>query len=138
MRYLLDTCTLSDFVKGDKNTMQKIKESSPLELAVSSITVMEIEYGLLLIPGKKAATIKIIIDDLFQAINIIPFCTKTAEHAAQIRAELHKQGKPIGYYDILIGATAIYHDLVMVTANIEEFKRIKPLTVQNWRECHYA
>jgi len=58
MNYLLDTCVISDFVKGEKNTLFKLKNTSPSELAVSSITVMEIQYGLLLptLPRDNAVT----------------------------------------------------------------------------------
>lgn len=134
MKYLLDTCVLSDFVKGDSNTFKKITSYKPSELAISVITIMEIEYGILLVPGKKSTVIRAIISDLTEAINIVPFCSESAIKAASIRADLHKQGNPIGYYDILIGATALYHGLTMVTANIKEFERISQLKVQNWRE----
>lgn len=134
MRYLLDTCVLSDFVKGDVNTIKHIINHSPSELAISAVTLMEIEYGILLVPGKKANSIKEIITDLISPMKIINFCHDTAIKAALIRADLHKQGKPIGYYDLLIGATAAYHNLIMVTANVEEFKRIKQLGVHNWRD----
>ena len=46
MRYLLDTCVVSDFVKGDANTSQKLKSGSPEDIAVSAITSMELKYGL--------------------------------------------------------------------------------------------
>ncbi len=134
MKYLLDTCVLSDFVKGNVNTIKHITSFSPSELAISVITLMEIEYGVLLVPGKKSVAIKEIIADLTQSISIIHFCNDVALEAASIRANLHKQGQPIGYYDILIGATAVYHKLTMVTANVGEFKRIPQLEVQNWRE----
>lgn len=134
MKYLLDTCVLSDFVKGNRNTIKHITKHSPSEFAISAITVMEIEYGLLLIPGKKSTAIKEVITDLTQSINIISFCSDVALEAASIRSKLHKQGQPIGYYDILIGATAVHCDLIMVTANVEEFKRINQLEIQDWRE----
>ena len=50
MKYLLDTCVVSDFVKGEKNTLDKLKKVSPNEIAISSITVMEIQYGITLNP----------------------------------------------------------------------------------------
>jgi tRNA(fMet)-specific endonuclease VapC len=46
MRYLLDTCVVSDFVKGEANTSQKLKSVSPEDIAVSAITSMELKYGL--------------------------------------------------------------------------------------------
>ena len=134
MKYLLDTCVLSDFVKGNLNTISKITNSRPLDLAISSLTIKEIEYGILLIPGKKASNIKEILEILIAGINIIPFDKEIALQTTSIRANLHKLGTHIGYYDILIGATAKHHDLIMVTANIAEFERIDNLKIQNWRE----
>ena len=133
MRYLLDTCVLSDFVKGDINTIRKIKNCSPSELAISVLTIMEIEYGTLLIPGRRSFSIKKIITDLIKAIKIIPLSNDIAIEAASIRANLHKQGQPIGYYDILIGATASFYNLTMVTSNVKGFNRIEMLKVTNWR-----
>ena len=50
MNYLLDTCVISDFVKGEKNTLDRLKNIPPNEIAISSITVMEIQYGIALNP----------------------------------------------------------------------------------------
>jgi tRNA(fMet)-specific endonuclease VapC len=74
MKYLLDTCILSDFAKGDAYTINNFQENSPEALAISVITVMEIEYGLQLISGKKSMHIKEIMTDLFKVINLIPLC----------------------------------------------------------------
>ena len=134
MRYLLDTCVLSDFVKGDIKTIENIKGCSPAELNISALTVMEIEYGLLLVPGKKSFAIKEVITNLTEAIKVIPFSKDIAMEAALIRSELQKKGQPIGSYDLLIGATALHNGLTMITANVGEFKRINKLAVQNWRD----
>ena len=134
MKYLLDTCVLSDFVKGDENTVKKIKETSPSAVAISVITIMEVEYGVQLIPGKKSDSIKKVMNDLFQVVTVIPLCKEIATISASIRANLHKLGKPIGYYDILIGATAGHYNLIMVTSNTAEFNRIEKLKIQNWRD----
>lgn len=134
MRYLLDTCVLSDFVKGDINTIRQIKNCSPSELAISVLTIMEIEYGTLLIPDRRSFSIKKIITDFTNAIKIIPLNNEIALEAASIRANLHKQGKSIGYYDILIGATAAFHNLTMITSNVKEFNKIEMLKIANWRE----
>ena len=134
MKYLLDTCVLSDFVKGDVATMKRVKNSIPNELAISSITVMEIEYGILRIPGKKAENIRKIAHEFIEVINVLPFNQEISVEAAVIRAELSRRGSLIGAYDVLIAATARYHDLIMVTANTKEFIKIDGLKVENWRE----
>ena len=133
MKYLIDTCVLSDFVKGNLNTIRKITEIDPIDLAISAITIMEIQYGILLVPGQKSTSIKNIIDELVKTINVIVLDKEVALQASSIRAKLHNAGTPIGSYDVLIAATAKHHNLIMVTANTKEFERISDLRVQNWR-----
>ena len=130
--YLLDTCVISDFIKGEEGTLSQIKSHSPAELAISSITIMEIDYGLLLNPNK-AKKIRPIIDELLKPITIVNFGDLEAESAAEIRVFLKKNGSPIGAYDVLIGATALASNLILVTANTKEFERIPDLQVINWR-----
>lgn len=132
MSYLLDTCTLSDYLKGDANTMQRLKQEKPYDIFVSSITIFEIEYGLKLKPSltkKIAPQLKAI----YQEIKTIDFSVAEANTAAQIRSKLKQAGNPIGYYDLLIAATALTNNLTVVTSNIQEFSRIESLSIENWR-----
>ena len=46
MDYLLDTCVVGDFVKGDNNTLIRLRAKSPLQIKISSITAYELQYGL--------------------------------------------------------------------------------------------
>lgn len=48
MRYLLDTCVISDFIKGEAGTKVRLKQTPPIDITVSAITVMELHYGLAL------------------------------------------------------------------------------------------
>src|SRR3989344_8224183 len=120
MKYLLDTCAVSDFVKGDKNTLEKIKHISPGEIAISTITIMEIQYGLALNAhfSKKA---KSIISDFISVVNKLDFTQGDAEHAAVVRALLRQHGNPIGAYDVLLAGTALNHELIFVSSNTKEF-----------------
>jgi tRNA(fMet)-specific endonuclease VapC len=129
---LLDTCTISDFVKGDTNTLVQIKNHPPGDIAVSAITLMEVEYGLLLNPGK-AKNLRPILDEFFASISIIAFGHQEAICASKIRADLKQSGTPIGAYDLLIAATAITHNLKLITATPKEFERIQGLFWENWR-----
>jgi tRNA(fMet)-specific endonuclease VapC len=133
MRYLLDTCVISDFIKGEPNTLARMKRTPSSDLGVSSITVMELDYGLALNP-KFAQKAKPLITSFLAAVTTIPFGDREAEQAAQIRAILKSQGQPIGAYDVLIAATAVQHHLLMVTANQREFDRVIGLQTENWRE----
>jgi len=133
MHYLLDTCVISDFIKGEAGTILRLKQTPPVEVAISAITVMELRYGLALNP-QQAQKIEPVIASILSAANILSLRAAEAEQAAQIRAVLKSQGKPIGAYDVLIAATALQHGLVMVTANQREFERVPNLQLENWRQ----
>ena len=94
---------------------------------------MEIEYGLALNPDR-AKKIRPVWDSLLQAVTIIAFCSECATKAASLRAGLKAIGLPIGPFDILIAGTALAHNLILVTSNTKEFKRIAELTVEDWRD----
>lgn len=133
MRYLLDTCVISDFIKGEPGTQVYIRQASPADIAVSAITVMELCYGLQLNP-QRAEKIEPVITSFLGSVIILPFDVPASEQAAQIRAVLKVQGQPIGAYDVLIAATALIHSLIMVTANQREFDRVPGLQTENWRQ----
>ena len=133
MQYLLDTCVISDFIKGEPGTQSRIQQIAPVNIAVSSITVMELNYGLVLNP-QRAKKIKPMILNFLSSVTILPFTTAEAEKAAEIRAILKSKGQPIGAYDVLIAATALEHHLIMITANQKEFNRVVGLQTENWRQ----
>lgn len=132
MTYLLDTCTLSDYLKGEPNTIKKFHQTKPHDICISSITVFEIDYGLQLKPSfrKKLAPQ---LQAIYQKVKIIDFSLIEAKAAANIRSDLKQAGTPIGYYDLLIAATAKVHNLIVVTSNTKEFSRVKDLQLENWR-----
>lgn len=132
MQYLLDTCVISDFVKGEPGTQIRLKQISPTNVFVSVITIMELRYGLLNNP-QRAQKIESTIAALLNSVNILSLGPAEAEQVAQIRSILKTQGRPIGAYDVLIAATALQHNLLMVTANQREFDRVPGLQTENWR-----
>ena len=132
MRYLLDTCVISDFIKGEAGTKTRLKQALPVDIAVSAITVMELRYGLAL-NSQRAQKVEPAISSFLSSVTILAFSTLEAEQAAQIRAVLKSQGQPIGAYDVLIAATALQHKLLMITANQKEFDRVPNLQTENWR-----
>lgn len=134
MRYLLDTCVISDFIKGEPGTTVRLKQTPPIDIAISTVTVMELRYGLALNP-QRSQKVEPAIASILSSVTILPFDTEEAEQAAQIRAVLKSQGRPIGAYDVLLAATALQHNLIMVTANQREFERIPSLQIENWRQA---
>lgn len=132
MKYLLDTCTVSDFVKGQPNVLARVKATSPQLIAISAVTRMEIEFGLQLNPDR-ARKLAPVMEAFLSSIASLPFEDADAKAAGAIRAALQKQGQPIGAYDILIAGCALARGLVVVTSNLGEFQRIGGLQVENWR-----
>lgn len=133
--FLLDTCTVSDFIKGNSGTIDKIKSCAPSSLYVSVITQMEILYGLNRNP-EKAKKIKNVMDFFLEAISILSWGSNDAIVAATCRHYLTRLGMPIGPYDLLIAAHALQNNLILVTANDSEFRRVPNLIVENWRTVH--
>lgn len=132
MKYLLDTCTVSDFVKGQSGVMARIKATPPASIAVSALTRMEINYGLAL-NAERARKLGPMLDAFFSVIATLPFDEMDAQAAAAIRAALKTQGEPIGAYDVLIAGTGVARGLIVVTSNVSEFNRVSGLQVENWR-----
>jgi tRNA(fMet)-specific endonuclease VapC len=132
MHYLLDTCVISDFIKGEPGTQTRLKQTPATKIAVSTITVMELYYGLSLNP-QRAQKIESTIDILLSSVTVLPFTANEAKQSARIRSALKSKGQPIGPYDVLLAATALQQQLIMVTANSREFKRVSGLQIENWR-----
>jgi tRNA(fMet)-specific endonuclease VapC len=132
MKYLLDTCTVSDFVKGQPNALARVKATSPTLIVVSALTRMEVDYGLAL-NAERARKLAPVLDAFFSTIATLPFDEADALAAAGIRAALRAKGQPIGAYDVLIAGTGLARGLVVITSNVGEFKRVSGLKVENWR-----
>lgn len=132
MTYLLDTCALSDFARGEPGTLAHLRDVAPSEVAISAVSAMEVEYGLALDPGR-ARKLAPVMRALLEAIAILPYGLEDARASASLRAPLEKRGRPVGAYDALIAGTAIARGLVLVTSNVREFGRIAALRIENWR-----
>lgn len=132
MRYLLDTTVLSDFTRGVPNVLAHLKALNKRDVAISTVTSMEIEYGLLLNPAR-ARKIEPMIRALLQDLQVFPYEPQDATATAAIRAALTKLGTPIGPYDVMIAGAALRRGLVMVTSNGGEFERIYGLVLEDWR-----
>ena len=128
--YVLDTNTLIYFFKGLGKVAEKLLDTPPKEIGIPSIVIYELEVGIAksTSPEKRTAQLA----DLLSLVNVLPFGLKEARSAAQIRVALEKQGQPIGPYDILIAATALANQAVLVTHNTKEFGKIGELQIEDW------
>jgi tRNA(fMet)-specific endonuclease VapC len=130
-KVLLDTDVLSALMRGIPSALSHANKylSENPELAFSSITRYEILRGL----KAKNASRQLASFDAFCANNkVLPLTDPIVVRAADIYAELHAQGRLIPDADLLIAATALEHNLVLVTNNISHFNRIRQLRLENW------
>ena len=133
MRYLLDTCIVSYFLKKYPNTIRNLEKHNPSTMAISVITIYEIEFGLKNNPDKERK-LRDLWERFINKINILDLNTNTAIEASKISASLRKRGFSVGSYDLLIAATAMSEDLICVTSNITEFSRIADLHLEDWNK----
>lgn len=132
MNYLLDTCVISDFIKGQQGVVQRLLSIPPDLITVSVISRMEVDYGLRL-NEDRARKLKPKLDLFFETVHLIPFELPDALAAAKVRADLRKVGTPIGPFDLLLAGSALSRSLVMVTSNTGEFSRVRGLKMEDWR-----
>lgn len=133
MKYLLDTNTISYFILGDQAVVRRLTQSTPADLAVSAVTVMESEYGLAL-NARRARQLRPLLDALVASMTIVAFGSSEARAAGALRAALRRRGRPIGPYDVQIAGTALAHGLTLVTSNTGEFARVQGLLLEDWRK----
>ena len=131
MRYLLDTNICIYMIrKKPKAVLESIKSLEVGDVAISSITLSELEYGV-----AKSSQIQQNRDALhafLAPIEVAPYDHMAAYRYGQIRAFLEQKRLIIGAMDMLIAAHALSLSVPLVTNNIREFKRIPGLDIENW------
>lgn len=130
---LLDTDTLSEVMKGrDPQVQQRARRylASYGCFTFSIITRYEILRGL---RAKGAIRQIAAFEERCRKSNVLPLTDEVIIQAANIYADLHQQGQLISDADILIAATALVHDLTLVTENVAHFRRISGLNIEGWR-----
>jgi tRNA(fMet)-specific endonuclease VapC len=132
---VLDSNIISYYFRGDPIVVPRLQAVRPADLGVPSIVEYELRYGLLRLPKEPGAARLAALAQLLRPMQLLPFDSECATHAARIRAELEAAGTPIGPHDTLIAATAMRYQSVLVTRNVSEFSRVAGLQCLNWHEA---
>ena len=133
MKYLLDTTTVSDYLRKNQAVVTHLHNTPPFNLAISTITKFEIAYGLANQPGL-IEKYRHQLSELYQKTNNLVIDAEVANLAGNIRSKLKNAGTPINIPDILIAATARLHGLTVVTSNVKDFTKIEKLPVIDWKK----
>jgi len=129
--YLLDTNIISYWMRGDPTVTGRIKAQVPSDLALSTITLAEIWYGIEKSPLNKVAR-RSKIEKIAGLLNIYHFDEVAAQHYAIIRVRLERNGVAISERDTQIAAIAVANSLTLVTHNVKEFIRVHQLKIEDW------
>ncbi|MDI3547154.1 MAG: tRNA(fMet)-specific endonuclease VapC [Halanaerobiales bacterium] len=131
MKYMLDTNICIYIIKEKpKQVLNKFQMLNIGDVCISVITLAELEYGVE--KSSYPERNRLALSGFLASIEILPFSEKAASEYGKIRANLEKQGKIIGAYDLMIGAHALCENLILVTNNVREFSRIPNLSLENW------
>ena len=136
--FLLDTNVLSEFArKGhpDPKVDRWVKITGEDSLFVSVLTLAEIRRGIELLPiGKRRTQLEQWQDDLlsFFEMRLFPVTKAIADRWAILSAKAQRKGIALANIDGLIAATAIEHDLTLVTRNVRDFAGVNVPLVNPW------
>jgi toxin FitB len=119
--------TVVDWLNGQKDTA----------LFTTSITVMELRFGLARLPeGKRKADLWDVLDFTLSRLvgpRILPFDTAAAIAAARIAALAEAAGAPIGQADVQIAAIARVHGFAVATRDTDPFQRAGLTVIDPWK-----
>ena len=128
--YLLDTNVIAELAKNPRGpTAKRLSALSEGEFGINPIIASEIEYGLM---KRGSRRLREHIEAILSAIVVFDLPSNIAEHYGRIRLELERQGTPIGPNDLVIAAHASASNLVLITNNEREFRRVSSITVESW------
>lgn len=128
-KYLLDTNICAYFLNGKFNLDAKIDEVGFENCLVSEISIAELKYGVEKSTYKEK-NIKTL--ETFQTkFGILPIFPALGIYAKE-KARLKTKGKILDDFDLLIGATAIFNNLVLVTKNVSDFDRLEGIIIEDW------
>lgn len=127
--YLLDTNICIFYLRGKYNVTERIKAIGRHNCYISEITVGELLYGAACSNHRDKHLKQI--DQFINLITIKPIYPVLPTFAEE-KAKLRKQGLLIDDFDLLIGATALKHDMILVTENVKHLSHLNHLQIENW------
>ncbi len=125
MAYLVDTSWIIKHLRGQKPFTEKLQSLQSEGLAVSIVTVAELDHGAQ--RARDPAEAQRRIDRFLVDVRVLSVDRRTCRVYGKLAADL--EGNAPGALDLLIGATALQHRLTVLTTDAEHFSRIEGLTL---------
>ena len=127
-KYLLDTNICIFFLQGKYGVKEKIQEAGRKNCYISEITIAELLYGAAYSNSEKY---RHDVEILLESLTVVPIYDSLPTYATT-KAYLRREGQMIEEFDMLIGSSAVHHGYVMVTENVDHFKRIPGIEIECW------
>ena len=129
MSYLVDSDIVVEWLRGRASATTLLEDLAPDGIAISLITYGEIYEGIYF--GNDPKRSVQVFQTFLRAVGVLPLNRLIMRRYAQLRGTLRQQGTLLGDPDLLIAATAIHHDLTLITGNVRHFQRIPGLTLHS-------
>ena len=128
MQYLIDTDWSIHCLHGVERVMAQVDQLKPAGIGISIISIAELYDGVVgaTDPERSERDLQ---KFLAQGIALVELDVATCRLFARERSRLRRAGTPIGDFDLMIGATALRHNLTLLTNNRRHFQRINGLTI---------
>ena len=128
-RYMLDTNTVSQFVKRHPVVARRVVTVPLASLCISAVTAGELWFGLARRP--EATQLRAGIIELMRRIDIVPWDDSAAERYGTVRVTMERAGRPLAALDLLIAVHALTIGATLVT-NDRAFNRVAGLELEDW------
>ena len=131
MKYLLDTDICIYLMnRHPQSLIDRIKQEQAGDIGISAITLSELQFGV----SKSANKVKNQqrLDEFLMPFSLLDYPQNASKIYGEIRAYLQAKGQLIGPLDLLIVTHALSELLILITNNLDEFKRVPKLKVENW------
>ena len=129
MRYLVDTDWAIHYLNGHPQIVKKLDELKEQGLALSVISLAELYEGVYYSTDPDGNEKDL--NDFLRGVAIIGIDEKTCKEFARERGRLRAAGKIIGDFDLLIGTTALQHNLTLLTNNRRHFEAVDRLPIES-------
>ncbi|HEX6200250.1 MAG TPA: type II toxin-antitoxin system VapC family toxin [Thermoanaerobaculia bacterium] len=134
MKYVLDTNSLSDLLRGEPSVSERLTSHRRTDVLLPQPVVAEVEYGLARMAASKRRDRLRQRFDLFLAeLQRLPWTDAVSRAFGRVKANLERRGVRIEDFDVAIAAHALSIEATLVTDNVDHMKRVPGLPVENWR-----
>ena len=130
MTVLLDTDTCVFALRGTESVRDRLNAVGSETIAISAVMLAELRYGAAC--SAKPEVNHQVVDDFASGIVVLGLDDEIARLFGEFRAQLRRHGALIDDFDLLIAATAHRHRLPLITHNLDHFRRLPELQLEDW------